>query len=72
MEDGRPIVGDVKASDRASDAEKLVIEARNMGHFFVGTEHLLLAAMRDESGATFRCLSRRDVSMVRLLNRSRY
>ena len=41
-------------------------EAKNMGHVYVGTEHLLLSAARDEGGATYRYLAQRNVSPEQL------
>ena len=67
VEEGGQILGDIAASERAvAHLKAAVVEATNMGQDFVGTEHLLLAAMRDESGATFRYLSGCGISMGKL------
>ena len=64
VEERGPIPGDVAASERAVALLKTaVVEATNMGDDYVGTEHLLLAAMRDGSGATFAYVSGRGISM---------
>jgi ATP-dependent Clp protease ATP-binding subunit ClpC len=49
-----------------SDASKHVIEqakvdATEMGHAYVGTEHVLLALLRDTTGVTAQVLARRGV-----------
>ncbi len=40
-----------------------VIESRSLRSEYVGTEHLLLAAMREENSATFRFFSRSQISL---------
>ena len=64
---GGLILGDIEVSERAQAVLKgATREAKNMGHVYVGTEHLLLAAARDEAGATFRYLAQRNVSPEQL------
>ena len=67
VEERGPIPGDVAASERAvALLRAAVAEATDMGDVYVGTEHLLLAAMRDGSGATFRYVSGCGISMSTL------
>ena len=64
VEERGPIPGDVAVSECAvALLRAAVVEATNMGDVYVGTEHLLLAAMRDESGATLRYVSGCGISM---------
>lgn len=63
MEKGGLILGDIEPSERASEVlRRAGAEAKNLGHVYIGTEHLLLAASREEAGATFRYLAQRNVS----------
>jgi len=53
------VFGDVPPSRRARTMlESAADEARAMGHDYVGTEHLIVAAAREEEGAVNRYLSR--------------
>ncbi len=53
------IFGDVPPSRRARTMlESAADEARAMGHDYVGTEHLIVAAAREEDGAVSRYLAR--------------
>ena len=64
VEERGPIPGDVAASERAVALLKAaVVEATDMGDVYVGTEHLLLGAMSDGSGATSRYVSGCGISM---------
>ena len=64
---GGLILGDIEVSERAQTVLKgATHEAKNMGHVYVGTEHLLLSAARDEGGATYRYLAQRNVSPEQL------
>jgi ATP-dependent Clp protease ATP-binding subunit ClpC len=58
MGKGGLILGDVPPSKRGKKIlEDSAEEARNMGHEYIGTEHLLLAASREDGGITNRYLA---------------
>ncbi len=57
------IFGDLPPSRRARTMlETAADEARSFGHDYVGTEHLLLAAMREDGAQVFRFLTRHSIS----------
>ena len=63
MGKGGLILGDVPPSKRGKRIlEESAAEARNMGHEYIGTEHLLLAAAQEEGSPTARYLARYNVS----------
>ncbi len=64
---GGLILGDVPPSKRGKKIlEDSAAEARNLGHEYIGTEHLLLAAAQEEGGVTARYLARYSVSAASL------
>lgn len=57
------ILGDVPPSSRGKKVlEDSAEEARNLGHEYIGTEHLLLACAREDDSVTSRFLSDHDSS----------
>ncbi len=61
---GGLILGDVPPSKRGQRIlEDSAEEARNMGHEYIGTEHLLLAAAREPGSITSRYLARYNVTV---------
>ncbi len=61
---GGLILGDVPPSKRGQRIlEDSAEEARNMGHEYIGTEHLLLAAAREQGSITSRYLARYNISI---------
>ena len=61
------ILGDVPPSQRGKKIlEDSAEEARNLGHEYIGTEHLLLAAVREKGSPVSRFLLQRNVSVERL------
>jgi len=64
---GGLILGDVPPSKRGQKIlEDSAEEARNMGHEYIGTEHLLLAAIKETGSTAARFLSRYNVTPVSL------
>ncbi|NIA12366.1 MAG: AAA family ATPase [Nitrospiraceae bacterium] len=60
---GGLILGDVPPSKRGQHIlEDSAEEARNMGHEYIGTEHLLLAAARETGSITARYFARFNIS----------
>jgi ATP-dependent Clp protease ATP-binding subunit ClpC len=60
---GGLILGDVPPSKRGKKIiEESADEAKNMGHEYIGTEHLLLAAVREKGSATSEYIARRNIS----------
>ena len=60
---GGLILGDVPPSKRGQQIlEDSAEEAKSMGHEYIGTEHLLLASLRERGGSIARFLSRRSVT----------
>ncbi len=58
------ILGDVPPSPRGKKVlEDSAEEARNLGHEYIGTEHLLLACMRESSGETAQYLGRNSITI---------
>ena len=60
---GGLILGDVPPSKRGQKIlEDSAEEARNMGHEYIGTEHLLLAAVKEQGSIVARYLARYNVT----------
>ncbi len=60
---GGLILGDVPPSKRGKKIiEDSAEEARSMGHEYIGTEHLLLAAVREKGSATAEYIGKRSIS----------
>ena len=60
---GGLVLGDVPTSGRGKRIlEDSAEEARNLGHEYIGTEHLLLAAAKESDSATARYLARYNIS----------
>jgi ATP-dependent Clp protease ATP-binding subunit ClpC len=58
------ILGDVPPSSRGKKIlEDSAEEARNLGHEYIGTEHLILAAVREKGAVTTRFLDKFNVSV---------
>jgi len=67
MGKGGLILGDVPPSKRGKKIlEDSAAEARSMGHEYIGTEHLLLAAAREEESVTAKILARYKVTAKEL------
>jgi ATP-dependent Clp protease ATP-binding subunit ClpC len=67
MGKGGLILGDVPPSKRGKKIlEDSAAEARSMGHEYIGTEHLLLAAAREEESVTAKILARYKVTANQL------
>ncbi|MFP4432242.1 MAG: ATP-dependent Clp protease ATP-binding subunit [Spirochaetota bacterium] len=61
------ILGDVPPSPRGKKVlEDSAEEARNLGHEYIGTEHLLLACMRETTGETAKYLSKQSITIETL------
>ena len=61
------ILGDVPPSPRGKKVlEDSAEEARNLGHEYIGTEHLLLACSREPGGETGKFLSKFSISVEML------
>ncbi len=61
---GGLILGDVPPSKRGQKVlEDSTEEAKNMGHEYIGTEHFLLAAAREQGSVTARYLARYNISI---------
>ena len=62
---GGLVLGDVPHSLRGKRIlEDSAEEARNLGHEYIGTEHLLLAAVRERDSVTARYLARYNISLA--------
>ncbi|NBC30693.1 MAG: AAA family ATPase, partial [Spirochaetes bacterium] len=58
------ILGDVPPSPRGKKVlEDSAEEARNLGHEYIGTEHLLLACMREDDGETAKFLQQNNITI---------
>lgn len=54
---------DNRFTPRAQSALRLAQEsAEELGHSYVGSEHLLLGLLREEEGAAHRCLAEQSVT----------
>lgn len=61
------IIGDVPPSQKTQKIlEDSAEEARNMGHNYIGTEHLILATLRDPMSVTAQILDDHRITMERL------
>jgi ATP-dependent Clp protease ATP-binding subunit ClpC len=61
------VLGDVPASKRGKKLlDDSTEEAKSLGHEYIGTEHLLLAAARETGSVVARYLARRSVTVERL------
>jgi ATP-dependent Clp protease ATP-binding subunit ClpC len=61
------ILGDVPPSPRGKKVlEDSAEEARNLGHEYIGTEHLLLACMRETTGETAKYLAKQSITIETL------
>ena len=57
-------------TDKANSALNLALTgAREMGHTYVGTEHLLLGLLREGSGVAAMVLGARDITVARYTQR---
>ena len=66
---GTLLLGDVPPSPRIEKVLKLAAyEARNLGHTYIGTEHLLLGILREESGTAALLLESKDVNLEKVRN----
>jgi ATP-dependent Clp protease ATP-binding subunit ClpC len=66
---GTLLLGDVPPSPRIEKVLKLsAYEARNLGHTYIGTEHLLLGILREESGTAALILESKDVNIEKVRN----
>jgi len=62
---GSLVLGDVPHSSRGKKLlEDSAEEARNLGHEYIGTEHLLLATVRDEGSVTAKYLARYNITLA--------
>ncbi len=62
---GGLVLGDVPHSLRGKRTlEDSAEEARNLGHEYIGTEHLMLAAVRERDSVTARYLARYNISLA--------
>ena len=54
-----PVVGKLQLTARANEALKMAAEeSQNMGHKYVGTEHILLGIIREADGVASKTLSK--------------
>ncbi|HUX21285.1 MAG TPA: Clp protease N-terminal domain-containing protein, partial [Spirochaetia bacterium] len=61
------ILGDVPPSKRGKKIlEDSAEEARNLGHEYIGTEHLLLASAKESGSVVARCLNKYNVTVESL------
>lgn len=66
---GTLLLGDVPPSPRIEKVLKLsAYEARNLGHTYIGTEHLLLGILREESGTAALILESKDINIEKVRN----
>ena len=66
---GTLLLGDVPPSPRIEKVLKLAAyEARNLGHTYIGTEHLLLGILREESGTAALILESKDINIDKVRN----
>ncbi len=61
--------GEVPPSPRIDKILRLsALEARNLGHIYIGTEHLLLGIMKEESGTAALILESKNISIDKVRN----
>ncbi len=66
---GTLLLGEVPPSPRVEKILKLSsLEARNLGHTYIGTEHLLLGILKEESGTAALILESKDVNIEKVRN----
>ena len=66
---GTLLAGELPPSPRIEKILRLsAMEARNLGHNYIGTEHLLLGLLKEESGTAALILESRDISMDKVRN----
>lgn len=59
-----PVIGKLKITSRADSALKMAAEeAENMGHKYIGTEHLLIGLIREEEGVAAKTLIKLGVDV---------
>ncbi len=66
---GTLLLGEVPPSPRIEKILKLSsLEARNLGHTYIGTEHLLLGILKEESGTAALILESKDINIEKVRN----
>jgi ATP-dependent Clp protease ATP-binding subunit ClpC len=66
---GTLLLGEVPPSPRIEKILKLSsLEARNLGHTYIGTEHLLLGILKEESGTAALILESKDINIDKVRN----
>ncbi|HEO65981.1 MAG TPA: ATP-dependent Clp protease ATP-binding subunit, partial [Spirochaetes bacterium] len=66
---GTLLLGEVPPSPRVEKILKLSsLEARNLGHTYIGTEHLLLGILKEESGTAALILESKDINIEKVRN----
>ncbi len=66
---GTLLLGEAPPSPRIEKILKLSsLEARNLGHTYIGTEHLLLGILKEESGTAALILESKDISLDKVRN----
>lgn len=66
---GTILLGDVPHSPRVEKVLKLsTMEARGLGHTYIGTEHLLLGILKEESGTAALILESKDINVDKVRN----
>ncbi len=66
---GTLLLGDVPHSPRVEKILKLsTMEARSLGHTYIGTEHLLLGILKEESGTAALILESKDINVDKVRN----
>ncbi len=66
---GTLLLGDVPHSPRVEKILKLsTMEARGLGHTYIGTEHLLLGILKEENGTAALILESKDINVDRVRN----
>ncbi|MDH4128284.1 MAG: ATP-dependent Clp protease ATP-binding subunit [Spirochaetota bacterium] len=63
------LLGEVPPSPRIEKILRLSsLEARNLGHTYIGTEHLLLGILKEESGTAALILESKDINIEKVRN----
>lgn len=66
---GTLLLGEVPPSPRVERVLQLSsVEAKNLGHTYIGTEHLLLGLLKEESGTAALILESRDIHIDKVRN----